>query len=281
MFTSQIISSRDGLHYTLRLVHQCIGSLPKALTPECFNNPFEALFFLNNLQVPAFFWEHLAHDNSFYSYPHWRNANPGKRIEEYIAQALTQGSICVYKTMSFNEQQKSRQSRSFKNALGKRFELLPVASLLMNTRADVKPVLNKVDAEKVLQDLNITAESANSLTQSLNLPTSSDSSSHNSSHNSSDSNSIDVLITALVNGDIVLTQKPETLKPAPKANFIEEVVNKAQESLGPAAPVTPTEPAAPTTSPTRTESATANGLIKASEEGTPFCEECEKAANAV
>jgi hypothetical protein len=277
MLTSQIFKSRAGLHYTLRLAHQNVGSLPKAIKPEYFNNQFAALFFVNNLQVPVFFWENLAHGNSFYSYPNWKNANPGKRIEEYIAQALTQGSVRVYKTVSLSELKKSRQSRSFKDSLGKRFELQPVASLLMNARADVKPVLNKAGAEKVLQDLNITAESAKSLTKSLNLPTTSGS----SSNNSSNSNSIDVLTTALVNGDIVLTQQPETLKPTPKANFIEEVVNKAQESLGPAAPVTPTEPAAPTTSPTRTESATANGLIKASEEGTPFCEECEKAANAV
>ena len=281
MLTSQVFKSRTGQHYTLRLTHKGVSSLPNSIKAESFTNNNAALQFVTNLQVPLFFWENLAQANSFYSYANWNNANPWASIEHYIAQALSQGSVQAYKTASISELDESRQLRRFKDTLGKRFELQPAASLLVNTVADVKPVLNSLSATKILQDLEITAHSAEVINKSLNLPT-------------GKGNSIEALKTALVNGDIVLTQLPEPLKPSTSQDLVETVFEAAKSSDEPPPPVaeaTAPPPVSadsnssavsktPTTSPTRAENATADALTKAAEEGTPFCEECEKAKDA-
>ena len=266
MLTSQVFKSRAGLHYTLRLTNKGFSALPNTIKAESFTDKNAALQFVTNLQVPLFFWQNLAQSNTFFSYRNWTNANPWAGIEHYIAQALTQGSVQAYKTASISELNESRQLRSFKDTQGKRFELQPAASLLVNATADVKPVHNKVSAEKVLQDLNITAESAESINKSFNLPANS-------------RTSFEALKTALINGDIVLTQLPEALKPSTTTDFIEEVVKSTSDALGPATTASPVV-AAPVASPTRAENATADGLTQAAKDGTPFCEECAKAKNA-
>ena len=208
----------------------------------------------------------FAQGNSFFSYSNWKNTNPHATIEHYIAQALMQGSVQAYKTASVSELNESRQLRSFKDADGKKFELQPAASLLANMAIEAKSVRSEASAAQIIQDLGITAESAQSINKSFNLP-------------AGNTGSVETLKAALISGDVVLTQKPEALKPPSGGEFVEAVIeSKAAEAPPPAA--TPTESQATTASPTRAENATADALTKASEEGTPFCEECEKAKDA-
>ena len=267
MLTSQVFKSRAGLHYTLRLTNKGFSSLPNAIKAESFTDKNTALQFVTNLQVPLFFWENLAQSNTFFSYRNWTNANPWAGIEHYIAQALTQGSVQAYKTASISQLNESRQLRSFKDTQGKRFELQPAASLLVNATAEVKPVHDKVSAEKVLQDLNITAESAESINKSFNLPANS-------------GTSVEALKTALIIGDIVLTQLPEALKPESTGDFVEAVIEQAKAASAPPPPTAPAEesPAKEKESePVRDDKSSAAVLEQAAEDGTPFCEECEKA----
>ena len=266
MLTSQVFKSRVGLHYTLRLAGKGFSALPISVKSETFTDKNTAFHFVMNLQVPLFFWENFAQGNSFFSYSNWKNTNPHATIEHYIAQALMQGSVQAYKTASVSELNESRQLRSFKDADGKKFELQPAASLLANMAVDAKSVRSEASAAQIIQDLGITAESAQSINKSFNLP-------------AGNTGSVETLKAALISGDVVLTQKPEALKPPSGGEFVEAVIeSKAAEAPPPAA--TPTESQATTASPTRAENATADALTKASEEGTPFCEECEKAKDA-
>ena len=269
MLTSQVFKSRAGLHYTLRLTNKGFSALPNTIKAESFTDKNSALQFVTNLQVPLFFWENLAQSNTFFSYRNWTNANPWAGIEHYIAQALTQGSVQAYKTASISQLNESRQLRSFKDTQGKRFELQPAASLLVNATADVKPVHNKVSAEKVLQDLNITAESAESINKSFNLPANS-------------GTSVEALKAALIKGDIVLTQMPEALKPESTGDFVEAVREQAKATAAPPpAKAVPTEPSPAEETdaePVRDDKSSAAVLEQAAEDGTPFCEECENAA---
>ena len=273
MLTSQVFKSRTGLHYTLRLTHKGFGSLPNAIKAESFPDKNAALQFINNLQVPLFFWQNLAQENSFFSYTNWKNTNPWAGIEHYIAEALTQGSVQAYKTASVSELNESLQLRSFKDTLGKRFELQPAVSLLVNSTADVQSVNNKASAEKILQDLNITAYSAASISKSLNLP-------------EGNGNSIEALQAALVNGDVVITQQAEALKPSTGQDLIETVFEAAKSPSAPppadAPPAADSSEASPAkekeSEPVRDDKSSAAVLEQAAEDGTPFCEECEKAA---
>lgn len=266
MLTSQVFKSRVGLHYTLRLAGKGFSALPISVKSETFTDKNTAFHFVMNLQVPLFFWENFAQGNSFFSYSNWKNTNPHATIEHYIAQALMQGSVQAYKTASVSELNESRQLRSFKDADGKKFELQPATSVLANMAVDAKSVRSEASAAQIIQDLGITAESAQSINKSFNLP-------------AGNTGSVETLKAALISGDVVLTQKPEALKPPSGGEFVEAVIeSKAAEAPPPAA--TPTESQATTASPTRSENATADALTKASEEGTPFCEECEKAKDA-
>ena len=266
MLTSQVFKSRVGLHYTLRLAGKGFSALPISVKSETFTDKNTAFHFVMNLQVPLFFWENFAQGNSFFSYSNWKNTNPHATIEHYIAQALMQGSVQAYKTASVSELNESRQLRSFKDADGKKFELQPATSVLANMAVDAKSVRSEASAAQIIQDLGITAESAQTINKSFNLP-------------AGNTGSVETLKAALISGDVVLTQKPEALKPPSGGEFVEAVIeSKAAQAPPPAA--TPTESQATTASPTRSENATADALTKASEEGTPFCEECEKAKDA-
>jgi hypothetical protein len=268
MLTSQVFKSRSGLHYSLRHTTKCFGSLPNRIKAEPFTDKNAALQFVRNMQVPLFFWQNVAQENSFFSYTNWKNSNPWASIESYIAQALVQGSVVAYETASISELNETRQLRSFKDTNGKSFELQPAAALLVDATAEVKPVSDKTSAEKILQDLGITAHSAKSINKSLNLST-------------SNINSIEVLKAALIKGEIVVTQQAEALKPSTGQDFIETVFEAPKSAVAPP-PQTESSPVetSPTASPTRAENATADGLTKAAAEGTPFCEECAQAKNA-
>ena len=266
MLTSQVFKSRVGLHYTLRLAGKGFSALPISVKSETFTDKNTAFHFVMNLQVPLFFWENFAQGNSFFSYSNWKNTNPHATIEHYIAQALMQGSVQAYKTASVSELNESRQLRSFKDADGKKFELQPATSVLANMAIEAKSVRSEASAAQIIQNLAITAESAEVINKSFNLP-------------AGNTGSVETLKAALISGDVVLTQKPEALKPPSGGEFVEAVIeSKAAQAPPPAA--TPTESQATTASPTRAENATADALTKASEEGTPFCEECEKAKDA-
>jgi hypothetical protein len=279
MLTSQILKSTTGQHYSLRLANQGAAILPSKVKAEIFFNHNAALQFVNNLAVPLFFWENLAQNNSFFNYRQWLNANPNKGIQGYIALMLVQGNIFAYQSESLSQLSESRDIRSFKDALGKGFELQPAANLLVNTSADVKPITNQASAEQILQQLDISAESATKLQKSLNIP-------------ASNGSGVDALTTALVNGDVVVIQQAEALKPNTGQDFVETVFDAPKSAAEPPPPADASSSSdsngsnssdassTPASSPTRAENATADGLTKASEEGTPFCEECAQGKSA-
>jgi len=275
MLTSQAFKSRNGQYYTLRLTNNSVQL--NSLKAESFSDINAATQFVHSLQVPLFFWENLAQGNTFFSFSNWKNANPWASIEDYIAQTLVQGSVQAYETASISELTQSRQARSFKDSSGKSFELQPATALLVDATAEVKPVNDNASAIKILQDLDITAQSAESINASLNLSANS-------------GTSIEVLTSALVKGDIVLTQQAEAPKPESTGDFVDAVFQAAKTAEEPPPPAedTSSSPAESKNSsapqentskePTvRDDKTTADVLTKAAEDGTPFCEECEKA----
>ena len=264
MLTSQVLKSRTGLHYSLRLANKGNNFL-NAVKAETFIDQNAALHFVNNLQVPLFFWENIAQDNSFLNYHNWNQANPWISIESYIAQALMQGSVQAFKSEPLSKLNQSRELRSFKDSQGKSFELQPAASLLVNATAEIKPVNDNQSAAQILQSLDLSAESAQSLNKTLNLPI-------------TNGTSTEILIAALVKGDVVVTQQAEALKPSTGQDFVETVFEAPKSAAAP-----PPAKQSPAASPAKEkesvldEKATADVMTQAAEDGTPFCEECEKA----
>lgn len=261
MLTSQVYKSSAGQHFTLKISSK--SHRIKSVNAERFIDHHSALHFVYNLQVPLLFWENLANSNDFFNYHNWQTANPWASIEHYIAQALVQGSVQAFSSVSPNELHETRQARSLKDSFGKKFELQAANNALLDNCAEIKPVHDKRSAEQLLQEMEITSEAAEVMTKSLNLP-------------AQDGKSIEALTDALVNGDVVLTQLPDDIKPAGDGEFVEEVVAKAQEEAPPKAAPSESKTVEKDTTPVRDDKASAKVLEQAAEEGTPFCEECEK-----
>ncbi len=229
MLTSQVFKSRDGLHYTLRLANKGVSSLPNSIKAEAFTDKNAALQFVNNLQVPLFFWENLAQANSFFSYSNWNNANPWASIESYIAQTLMQGSVQAFQSGSLTDINHSIEKRRFKQS-GLTFEFLPASCLLTDAPKEQKHFSSLADTQNFLNTLYPAREQLTDLVQSLNLNVPASSTTNASVMN-------EALAQALMKGEVVITQEAEARKPAAEdgvAEVIEEAVRSNVNETAPA-----------------------------------------------
>ncbi|KGJ94787.1 hypothetical protein [Colwellia psychrerythraea] len=227
MLTSQVFKSRTGLHYTLRLTNKGISSLPSSIKAESFSDENIALHFVHSLQVPLFFWENLAQENSFFNYHNWNKANPWISIESYIAQALIQGSVQAFKSGSLTDINQSIEKRRFKQS-GLTFEFLPASCLLTDAPKEQKQFSSLADTQNFLNTLYPAREQLTDLVHSLNLNVPASSTTNASAMN-------EALGQALIKGEIVITQEAEARKPEAQ-DIIEEVAEVVSSNTQEPAP---------------------------------------------
>lgn len=225
MLTSQVFKSRTGLHYSLRLSNK--GAQLNSLKPKTFIDKNTASQFVHNLQVPLFFWENLARSNSFFSYSNWNNTNPWSSIEDYIAQALMQGSVQAYSSSASSELQQSIEKRRFKKS-GLTFEFLPASCLLTDTPKEQKMFSSLAETQGFLNTLYPAREQLTDLVQSLNLSDPPASTTDAGLMN-------EALGKALLKGEIVITQEAEARKPEAQ-DIIEEVAEVVRSNTQEPAP---------------------------------------------
>ena len=257
MFTSQIIKDNTGQHYIICLRNFSLQT--QALKPETFANSQASFQFVTSLQAHFGLWQSLATADSFFDLKNWKNSHPHLSIEHYVAQALVQGNVLVYKTANLQAVKQAQRNDSVKNEFGRTYQLQPAANLLLLNNVDKKTIQNKAEAQAFINQLNLSTEEIKGLNQSYDLPPTGDPTT--------------TLQSALVSGKVAVTILPDTKKPQKVTEYIEEVINAAEP-----------EPAQteerPNNIPVSNEDADngdADALTKAAEAGTPFCEECEKA----
>ncbi|PKG38786.1 hypothetical protein [Psychromonas sp. Urea-02u-13] len=260
MFTSQVVKDRAGQFYIICLRNQ--GRHNLAIQPETFYNTQASYQFVTSLQAPLGLWQNIASSNSFFSLQRWQNTNPSLSIEHYVAEVLVQGFVEVYKTADVQLlQQQSNQTR-VKDSFGRGYQLQPAASLLLGNGNDIKQIRSKTEAELFIQKLSLDDDAISQLLKANNV--------------NSPKPPSEALVSALIDGELVVSVLPPVRKPVSKTEFVEQAM-----TLNEPAPVAPSnhDKAAPVSN-DRSDNGDAEALMKAAEDGTPFCEECENAKSA-
>jgi hypothetical protein len=229
MLTSQVFKSRSGLHYSLRHSTKCLGSRPNGIKAESFTNEFAALQFVRNLQVPLFFWQNLAQENSFYSYTNWKNINPWGGIENYIALTLVQGRVQAYQTIRPEHLAETTFGRSFTQD-GKNYEITHVHATLNTISNEALSFNNMNEANKFMGRLERDAAQLTFLAKTLQLPIS----------KSSSATPKDLRLAigeAISNGEVVIIEKPE--QKVSTQDTVEEVIDAKSNNVANDAPPAP------------------------------------------
>jgi len=280
MFSSQVVKNGFGQHYLILLSHQHQGALVSSSKAELFTNNQSCFIFVNSLQVPWGFWQNLAITNSMFSYSTWRQANPWAGIEEYALQALFQGSLRVYKVSSQSHLHQTIKHRQVTDKHGYCFQIQPANNALLNPTLDIKTIDNIAEATDFIRQFNLDDSVLIELVDALNIDILS----------KSNNNITADLIKALVNGDLVVSKEPEPCKPKSGQDFFEHHT-PANEILGPQVSSNSTTSVSKDITPKKpqenkkqnnsiNQNETAAGLVKAAEQGVPFCQECEKESAA-
>lgn len=284
MFTSQVVKDLVGQHYIICLRHFSMQN--KALIPEKFINAFASFQFIQQLQVPLGFWESIASTDSFFGLQNWQNSHPHSNIEHYAAEALVNRMVQVYKTDISLVSNQQRKNDSVKDEFGRTYQFQSAANLLLLNSVDKKSIQNKTQAQAFINQLNLSTEEMTEFNQSYNL--------------ASTGEPAETLQAALISGDVVVTIQPEMRKSQKATEYIEVANNVAEsaptpisdteltasESSPTSEPATAEESTSPnqnqeqssteTNTPLRDDKSSADVLKSSAEEGTPFCEECEK-----
>jgi hypothetical protein len=257
MFNSQVVKDLNGQHYIICLRQQGLQNL--TVQREKFYNKQASYQFVTRLNVPFGMWQNLASSNSFFSLQGWQNTHPSLSIEHYVAEALVLGTVSVYKTVDLQTINKNKDKTSFKDSSGKGYQLQPATNLLLLNGANQKTITNDQEATEFINQLNLSEQEIAELNQTYNLPLAGDASS--------------TLKDAIVTGKVVITTTQPARKPV-VTDYIDEVINA----------ITPEPVEKPVSiaqdSNDRADNGSADALMKAAEDGAPFCEECEKARNA-
>ncbi len=278
MYNQPFVTTRHGQRYTFRLRSTQI--LPESLNPERFWDNNLALQFIRSLNVPEGRWRHLANASIGSGYSGWRRSNPWSPVEEYIAQSLTRGDFQVFKVEDNTQLKHTTAKRRFKNQYGVTYRFMPAASLLSGKPDSLKTIRSKTDAQTFLKSIGASSEQKQELAKSLDLPL-------NSTQLTDDKALDDALCNALVTNAVVVTAQEAPLKPPVEAGAAAEPAPAPDMSSPPPAarPVAATPAsgsgagstsAAANEAGIQNEAAQADTLAQAAEEGSPFCEECEK-----
>lgn len=263
MFTSQIVKDRSAQHYIISLGNQ--GHLGLSARPVNFFNTQLSFSFVSKLLVPFGLWQNVAESNSSFNWKNWQSSHPGLSIEHYVAEALVQGSIEVYKSLGPHEMEQNRVKSRFKDGQGRQFQFQPASNLLLELSADKKVIHSEHEASEFLEQFNLSSSELEALQSNLNTP--SNENSYSSAITQLDVK--EVIVNAIVSGELIISIVPDH-KPQKVTQFLEEVAKQIAPAPAPA------KKTQSQNAPTRDDGASAAVLMQAAEEGTPFCEECEK-----
>lgn len=259
MFTSQVVKDRVGQNYII-----CLGNQGQLIKPERFHNAQASYQFVSSLRIPFGLWQNIASSNSFFSLQSWQNTNPSLSIEHYAAEALVLGAIEVYKTADVQKLHQQMTKARVTDSTGCSYQFQPASSLLLPNSADKKTIHNEREAAQFIEKLNLSAQVLEELHSTFNLVP------------SAQSGDTSALKAGLVSGEVAITLVPETHKPQAITEYVDQVTQQPSQAYPEPASVKKSESQ---NASTRDDETSAAVLELAAEEGTPFCEECEKTKN--
>lgn len=257
------IQDTFGKRYVIK--RQSDLSSNKSFKALNFSDENQAYQFIHKLRTPQDYWLKTVSKLGTFS---TRQNTPSKlHAERLICRLLCRKQLFIYELSGANQGGSSAVKRSIKKASGDTYTFIPVSSLLIAQPRELVNVNTKADAEKLLNELSPDEVQLKEIYKELNI-----------SSSDTGSQSTEKLVAAIVSGDIVVAINKPLASPPTRETETEVATADKPAELSPDAGVVTVNQAAPADPMSNiNQKPQADTLVKASDEGTPFCEECEKA----
>ncbi len=256
-----------GKRYVLKQPFEL--STQKSFKSLSFENEYQALQFLKRLRVPLNFWQRSLSKVSYL--PSENVKSISQHAERQVSKLLYRNQISIYELENYSRDNTNSEKRTVEKSNGDQYTFSHVSTLLVAAPLDLININSKADAEKLLQDIDPDKEQLNQIAKEFKLT--------NIDGADSDTTS-KLIVEAMVTQDVVVSvQKKLSIPPKPT---IESDVTAADKpvSLAPESTLAVIAATATDIMSNINQKSQADTLKKASEDGQPFCEECENAKAA-
>jgi len=237
-----------------------------SLTSLKFTSEGQAFQFICRLRTSQNYWQRTI--SNIPSISAKQTNTKSNYSERQISQLLYRKQLFVYELANFSKDSADSYKRSVETGNGDKYTFSHASTLLVAAPLDLVDLNTKADAEKLLQDISPNDEQLEQIASELNIQ---------KSASASSAVTKGLIVEAIVANEVVVSvQKKLASPPMPTEESTAAAVDKPV-SLSPEATVTITAAAAVDPMSNINQKSQADTLKNASEDGKPFCEECEKA----
>jgi len=188
--------------------------------------------------------------------------------ERQISQLLYRKQLYIYELANFSRDSSDSNKRSVEVANGDKYTFSHASTLLVAAPLDLVDLNTKADAEKLLSEINPDDKQLDEIAKELNIE---------KPASASTAVTKELIVEAIVANEVVVSvQRKLARPPMPDKESATVAVDKPV-ALGPEAAVAVSAAVTVDAMSNINQKSQAETLKSASEDGTPFCEECEKA----
>jgi len=253
-----------GKRYILK--QQSELTTQQSFKPLRFTDESQAFQFLKRLRVPVDFWQRSVGRISHVPFENSKSAN--FQTERQVSKLLYRKQLSIFELQNFGKNSGDSQKRSVEQSNGDKYTFSHVSTLLVSAPLKLIDINSKADAEKLLQDLSPDNQQLNQIAKELNLST---------LDNTDSAATSKLIVEAMVANDVVVSVQKKLASPPMPTKESEVAAADKPVALGPEAAVAVAAPVTVDAMSNVNQKSQAETLKKASEDGKPFCEECEKA----
>lgn len=256
-----------GKRYVLK---QSSEITAKATLPSLrFTNQTHAFQFVQGLRVSQNYWQRAISRIPSIS-ARLTCSNP-YHSEQQISQLLHRKQLFIYELADFDRDSSNSSKRSVETANGDKYTFSHASTLLVAAPLDLIELNTKADVEKFLADISPNDKQLDQIASELKIekPVSGGS-----------AKTKELIAEALVASEVVVSVQKKLASPPMPTNESATLVVDKPVSLAPEATIAVAAAIVEDPMSNINQKSQADTLSKASEDGTPFCEECEKAKAA-
>ncbi len=259
------LQDKFGKRYILKTQSELVSKASFQAIP--FKNESQAFQFIRQLRVPTNYWSRVTARIS--TAPISTIQVTQHQAERQVCKLLCRKQVSIYELVGFSSKGTGSQKRSFEKPNGDKVTFSHASTLLVASNIDVVDINTPAEAEKTIADLPSDKDELLALATSLQIQASAT----NSPEEIKSS-----IASSLVSKEVVVTVQPKLSIP-PKPTQITDVIaaDKPVELAPEAEPAIAASIVAIDGLSNINQKSQAETLKKASEEGKPFCEECEAA----
>lgn len=235
------------------------GSDPGAIESVNFHDPLSAKRFVASLNVTHDFWLRYFNATGL-SNPNIRNHND---VLEQVSLMLLRRRFKVFKLPMYSSQSPPIADRTIKTKYGQQLAFLSAGEALLYKKVPSKTFNSEQDAKKFVDALNLTDEQLTAFVKAAS----------NSKSELSDDGKRRVLIKSLLAKDMIVSQISSRGRSDKSGDTVDNTAN-IPGNRPVVTPASGSQNTVATAAKVNRDAEQAEALIKASESGDAFCEDC-------